>query len=71
VNDAAWAQLVAVIGYKAVNAGGAIVHVDPHTSGMPRMIRPNVLKDRWRRCDCGAEMHRHIASAKVVQSFQI
>jgi putative transposase len=36
VNDAAWAQLVSMIDYKAVNAGGQIVYVDPRgTSRMP------------------------------------
>jgi transposase len=29
VNGAPWTQLVAVIGYKAANAGGGIVYVGP------------------------------------------
>jgi putative transposase len=29
VSDAAWRQLVSMIDYKAVNAGGQIVYVDP------------------------------------------
>lgn len=70
VNDAAWAQLVSMIGYKAVNAGGEIVYVDPRGTSQEcpecGQVRPKTLKDRWHSCDCGAEMHRDVASAKVV-----
>jgi putative transposase len=72
VNDAAWRQLVSMIGYKVVNTGGQIVYVDPRGTSQecPECGRVGdilkTLKDRWHSCVCGAAMDRDIASAKVV-----
>ncbi|MBO0751675.1 MAG: transposase [Bradyrhizobiaceae bacterium] len=72
VNDAAWRQLVSMIDYKAANAGGQVVYVDPRGTSQecPECDQvgavPKTLKDRWHCCDCGAEMDRDVASAKVV-----
>jgi transposase len=51
-----------MIGYKVADTGGLIVYVDPHGA-----IR-NALRGgrRWHSCNCGAEMHRDIASVKAV-----
>jgi putative transposase len=59
-----------LINYKAVNAGGEVIQVDPRGTSQEcpecGQVTSKALKDRWHSCDCGAEMHRDIASAKVV-----
>jgi hypothetical protein len=51
-----------MVGYKVADAGDLIVYVDPHGA-----IR-NALRggSAGHSCNCGAEMHRDIASVKAV-----
>jgi putative transposase len=69
VNDAAWAQLVSISSTKLQNAGDEIVYVDPRGTSQQcpecKKVRPKAFNDRGHSCDCRAEMHRDVASAKV------
>lgn len=71
VNDAAWAQIVSFASYKAENAGGLVVKVDPRRTSQEcpdcGKIAKKTLKDRVHKCDCGCELDRDVASAKVVE----
>lgn len=70
VNDAAWAQLVSMLDYKAANAGSPIVKVDPRGTSQicPECgtIAAKTLAERMHRCDCGCTLDRDVAAAMVV-----
>ena len=70
VNDAAWAQLVSMLDYKAANAGSQIVKVDPRGTSQTcpecGTIAAKTLAERMHRCDCGCVLDRDVASAMVV-----
>ena len=70
VNDAAWAQLVSMIDYKAAKAGGLLVKVDPHGTSQTcpecGTIAKKTLDVRMHRCDCGCVLDRDVAAAMVV-----
>lgn len=70
VNDAAWAQLVSMLDYKAAKAGGRMVKVDPRGTSQTcpecGTIRAKQLSERTHRCDCGAVLDRDVAAAMVV-----
>ena len=70
VHDASWAQLTAMLDYKAANAGVEIVRVDPRgTSQMCPdcgIIAAKTLAEREHRCDCGCVLDRDVAAAMVV-----
>jgi putative transposase len=70
VNDAAWAQLTAMLRYKAVKAGGALIEVDPRGTSQTcpecGKIKPKALNERRHRCECGCDLDRDVAAAMVV-----
>ena len=70
VNDAAWAQFVSMLGYKAAKAGGRLVKVDPRGTSQTcpecGTIKAKQLSERIHRCDCGAVLDRDVAAAMVV-----
>ncbi|MBV8772977.1 MAG: transposase, partial [Deltaproteobacteria bacterium] len=70
VSDAAWAQLIAMLRYKAASAGSEIVAVDPRGTSQTcpscGTIKPKTLADRTHRCDCGCVLDRDVAAAQVV-----
>jgi putative transposase len=70
VHNAAWAQLTAMLSYKAANAGGGVVLVDPRGTSQTcpecGTIRAKGLSEREHRCECGAVLDRDVAAAMVV-----
>lgn len=70
VADAAWAQLAAMLAYKAANAGGLLVKVDPRGTSQtcPKCgtVAAKRLAEREHRCDCGCTLDRDVAAAMVV-----
>lgn len=70
VHNAAWTQLVQHVTYKAENAGGVVVLVDPRGTSQTcpdcGLIKPKRLSDRVHRCECGCVMDRDVAAARVV-----
>jgi putative transposase len=70
VHNAAWAQLTAMLSYKAANAGGEVVLVDPRGSSQTcpecGAIQAKALSEREHRCNCGAVLDRDVAAAKIV-----
>jgi len=68
--DAGWSQFVELCTYKAAWAGRTLLKVSPKRTSQ---ICPNcgnvgkkALDERWHSCECGAEMDRDTASAKVI-----
>ena len=70
VADASWAQLTAMLDYKAASAGVEIVRVDPRGTSQTcpewGTIAAKTLSDRVHRCVCGCTIDRDVAAAKVV-----
>src|SRR5262249_14279125 len=70
VADASWAQLAAMLDYKAASAGVKFVRVDPRGTSQqcPRcgQVAAKALDERRHRCDCGADIDRDVAAAMVV-----
>jgi putative transposase len=70
VHNAAWSQLTAMLTYKAANAGGAVILVDPRGTSQTcphcGTIRAKTLAEREHRCDCGAALDRDVAAAIIV-----
>jgi len=70
VLDAAWAQLIAMLRYKAARAGSAIIAVDPRGTSQTcpacGTIKPKTLAERTHRCDCGCVLPRDVAAAQIV-----
>ncbi len=70
VHNAAWSQLTAMLTYKAANAGGAVILVDPRgtsqTCPQCGTIKAKTLAKREHRCDCGAALDRDVAAAIIV-----
>lgn len=70
VHDAAWAQIAAMLRYKAANAGGECVEVDPCGTSQtcPGCGSPaaKTLSVREHRCECGCSLDRDVAAAMVV-----
>jgi IS605 OrfB family transposase len=53
--DAAWAQLVSMINYKAINAGGEVIYVDPRAVRVRNALNADKLgRSRSGSCDGGA-----------------
>ena len=73
VNDAGWAKLVNLLGYKAERAGAHLIKVDPNytsqdCAGCGTRV-PKTLKDRWHHCpSCGVREDRDINAARVILS---
>lgn len=70
VNDAAWAQLIAMLDYKAARAGGRVIKVDPRGTSQTcpgcGTVKAKALSERMHRCDCGCVLDRDVAAAKIV-----
>lgn len=70
VRDASWAQLISMISYKAANAGGEVIKVDPRGTSQTcpecGAVAKKALKERVHRCNCGCTLDRDVAAAMVV-----
>lgn len=70
VNDASWAQLTAMLAYKAENAGCEFVKVYPRGTSQTcpecGTIAKKTLAERKHRCECGCALDRDVAAAKIV-----
>jgi putative transposase len=70
VHNAAWAQLVQHVRYKAESAGVEVRLVNPRRTSQTcpecGVITPKTLADRVHRCDCGCVLDRDVAAARVV-----
>jgi putative transposase len=70
ISDAGWGMFTAMLHVKAVWAGRTIICVDPkYTSQIcPGCgnVRRKTLEERWHSCECGCELDRDTASAKVI-----
>lgn len=70
VHDAGWSMFVAMLAYKAEDAGRRLVKVDPRGTSQTCVcgaaVRKN-LADRWHDCpDCGLSASRDHVSAQVI-----
>lgn len=70
VNDAAWAQLIMMLAYKAAKAGSAFIKVDPRGTSQTcpecGTIKRKGLRERTHRCECGCVLDRDVAAARIV-----
>lgn len=70
VHDAAWAQIVAMLRYKAESASCEFVEVDPRGTSQTcpecGIIAAKTLATREHRCECGCSLDRDVAAAKIV-----
>lgn len=70
VNDAAWAQIISMLEYKATNAGVQVVKVDPRGTSQTcpecMAVAAKTLSTREHRCGCGCAMDRDVAAAQIV-----
>ncbi len=70
VHDAAWNQLVCMTVYKAANAGGTVVLVDPRGTSQTcpdcGAVAAKTLAVREHRCACGCTLDRDVAAARVI-----
>ena len=70
VHNAAWGQLIQHTTYKAANAGGIVVLVDPRGTSQTcpecGTIKRKTLAEREHRCECGCALNRDVAAARVV-----
>ena len=70
VHNAAWSQLVQHVTYKAANAGGVVVLVDPRGTSQTcpdcGTTKPKKLSVRMHHCDCGCSLDRDVAAARIV-----
>jgi putative transposase len=70
IADAGWSQFVEMCSYKAAWAGRILLKVSPkYTSQIcPNCgaVRKKTLEERWHSCECGCELDRDTASAKVI-----
>lgn len=68
--DAGWSTFTAMVSTRAAWAGRTVLFVDPSkTSQMcPNCgtVRKKTLDERWHSCDCGCELDRDTAAAKVI-----
>jgi putative transposase len=70
VANASWGQLTAMLDYKAANAGVELVRVDPRGTSQTcpecGIVAAKTLAERRHRCDCGADIDRDVAAARIV-----
>ena len=70
VHNAAWAHLTAMLTYKAANAGGCVILVDPRGTSQTcpacGTIKAKALSERVHRCACGCVLDRDVAAATIV-----
>ena len=70
VHDAAWAQFLAFLTYKAASAGRELVKVDPRGTSQTCWCGacvPKTLEERWHTCPaCGLSAPRDLVSAQLL-----
>jgi putative transposase len=70
VHNAAWNQLVQFVTYKAANAGGVVELVNPRGTSQTcpecGQIARKTLSQRRHTCDCGCDIDRDVAAARVI-----
>jgi putative transposase len=70
VHNAAWAQLVQHVTYKAAWAGGVVALVEPRGTSQTcpecGAVAVKTLAQREHRCQCGCTLNRDVAAARVV-----
>ncbi len=68
--DAGWSTFTGIVVAKAASAGRIVVFVNPSKTSQicPNCgtIRKKTLDERWHSCECGCELDRDTASAKVI-----
>lgn len=68
--DAGWNTFTGMVSVKAAWAGRTVVFVDPSRTSQlcPNCgaVRKKTLDERWHSCECGCELDRDTASAKVI-----
>ena len=72
VHDAGWSMFIAMLAYKAENAGRQLLRVNPHGTSQTCLCGANVaktLRDRWHDCPaCGLSASRDHVSAQLILS---
>lgn len=77
ISDAGWAQFISILTYKAEEAGGLVIKVNPAGTSMTcsncGVVGPKKdLSVRWHTCDCGASLHRdHNAAINILRAGQV
>ena len=70
ISDAGWSSFVELCTYKAAWAGRTLLKVNPSKTSQicPNCgtVRKKTLEERWHSCECGCELDRDTASAKVI-----
>lgn len=72
IRDAGWSQFVTYCRYKAEEAGGTVVQVDPKytsqvCSGCGAVVQ-KTLEERWHECSCGCSLDRdHNAAINILR----
>ncbi len=70
ISDAGWGMFTDMLSVKAAWAGRAVIFVDPkYTSQICPgcgKVRQKTLEERWHSCECGCELDRDTASARVI-----
>lgn len=70
IHDASWAQFILMVSYKAANAGGEVVLVDPRGTSQTcpecGVIAKKTIKQRLHNCPCGCLLDRDVAAAMIV-----
>src|SRR5207253_11147798 len=68
--DAGWSAFTQMVVVKAASAGRTVIFVDPFKTSQIcpncKTMRKKTLDDRWHSCECGCELDRDTASAKVI-----
>ena len=70
-NDAGIGYLVAMLTYKAENAGRQLIKVAPQYTSQDCPAcgkrQKKELSERWHSCECGCEGHRDVIAAQVIK----
>jgi len=70
VHDLGWSSFIAMLRYKAENAGRQLIEVDPRYTSQEcpqcHAIEKKKLSERVHRCDCGLTIARDHAAALVI-----
>ncbi len=70
IHDAGWASFIAMLTYKAADAGRTLVKVNPNGTSQTCICGasvPKKLSDRWHNCpECGLSASRDVVSAQVI-----
>lgn len=70
VSDVGWARFLEMLVYKAEEAGGQVLKINPaftsQTCPACGLVKPKKLAQRQHKCECGFEAHRDVAAAQVI-----